>query len=70
MANIKIEDLEEDQHLDTLAMRAIFGGRAGMASSTMSMKYAAATTLMESQLVPGLIQVTDLRNMSLEQQPG
>ncbi len=60
MARITIDDLEEDQQLDTAAMRALFGGRAGSATLAPSMKYL-VSQLEESDLVPGLLRTSDLR---------
>ena len=60
MANITIDDLEEDVELDAAAMQALFGGRRGM-SSSLSLKFMTGQ-LEESALVPGLLRTGDLRS--------
>ena len=62
MANITIDDLEEDVELDTAAMRALFGGRRGMSSNLQASMKLVAGPLQESALVPGLLRTGDLRS--------
>ena len=67
MTIITVEDLEQDTELDDQAMKAVFGGRRnsmGSALGTRSMKFAARVHFPESSLIPGLIQVDDLRKLS------
>ncbi|MFK7913424.1 MAG: hypothetical protein AB8B93_05880 [Pseudomonadales bacterium] len=65
MSFITVDDLESDQALDAAAMRAVFGGQAGLAEhgGKLSLRLAMQPRFEESSLVPGLVKTDDWRQL-------